>query len=439
MHAHFSDIANVVQQAAKRGEVLLLWYSGEQSSFIRFNQAMVRQATEVTQISATLSLIAGQQRATLGINLTGNVSDRELVQREIARLREVVADVPADPYLLYSENVNSTEHVSKGSLPGAATVIDAVTSLAAGQDLVGFYQGGPMFRGFANSLGQRNWHQSESFNFDWCLYHEKDKAVKTGYAGNAWNTAEFESRLRFAGEQLQRLKQPAMSLKPGAYRACFSANAANELLRTAAWGGFSQKSRATQQSTLQKLYDGELALSPQITLAEAINDGVAPGFQSEGFVRPARVPLIEKGRAANTLVSPRSAKEYGLDTNGAGTWEMPDSLSLSAGDVQRDKLLAKLDTGLYIGNLWYLNYSDRQNCRMTGMTRFACFWVENGELKAPINVMRFDDSIYRMFGDNLVGLGSEAELILDADCYGERSSVATRTPAVVVDEFRLTL
>lgn len=40
--------------------------------------------------------------------------------------------------------------------------------------------------------------------------------------------------------------------------------------------------------------------------------------------------------------------------------------------------------------LWYLNFSDRPGGRITGMTRFASFWVEDGRIVAPLNVMRFD-------------------------------------------------
>ena len=54
-----------------------------------------------------------------------------------------------------------------------------------------------------------------------------------------------------------------------------------------------------------------------------------------------------------------------------------------------------MGTGVYIGNLGYLNYSDRTAGRMTGMTRFATFWVEDGQVVAPLNVMRFDDTILR--------------------------------------------
>ena len=107
---------------------------------------------------------------------------------------------------------------------------------------------------------------------------------------------------------------------------------------------------------------------------------------------------------------------------------------LSAGDA-----LAALDTGLYIGNLWYLNFSDRPACRLTGMTRFASFWVEDGKIVAPVNVMRFDDSVFRLFGEQLVGLTAERELVASSDTYGARNVSSMRLPGAVVRDMAFTL
>ena len=102
-----------------------------------------------------------------------------------------------------------------------------------------------------------------------------------------------------------------------------------------------------------------------------------------------------------SLVSPRTAREFGLAENGANGAEMPESLAMAAARCAAADALAALDTGLAVGNLWYLNYSDRPACRITGMTRFATFWVENGKVVAPVDVLRFDDTLYRMLGANL--------------------------------------
>ena len=101
--------------------------------------------------------------------------------------------------------------------------------------------------------------------------------------------------------------------------------------------------------------------------------------------------------------------------------------------------LAALDTGILIGNLWYLNFSDRPACRVTGMTRFATFWVEHGRIVAPIDVMRFDDSMYRLLGDHLVALTRERELIVSSSSYRERSTESMRLPGAVVSNMAFTL
>ena len=57
----------------------------------------------------------------------------------------------------------------------------------------------------------------------------------------------------------------------------------------------------------------------------------------------------------------------------------------------------------------------------------------------PLNVMRFDDTIYRMLGRELVGLTSEREMILDPASYGRRSVDSMRLPGALIADFRLTL
>ena len=92
-----------------------------------------------------------------------------------------------------------------------------------------------------------------------------------------------------------------------------------------------------------------------------------------------------------------------------------------------------------MGNLWYLNFSDRMACRATGMTRFATFWVEGGEIVAPVDTMRFDETAYHMLGDNLVAIGSDVETLADGSTYGARSTDVWRLPGVLVEDYALTL
>jgi predicted Zn-dependent protease len=318
-------------------------------------------------------------------------------------------------------------------------MIEQILAAGQGKDMVGMFAAGAITKGFANSLGQRNWHRVDNFNFEWCFYHAADKAVKSSYAGTHWDAAELKQRMAAAATQLAVLARPPRLLAPGEYRAYLSPTALNEIIGLLAWGGFGIKSQRTKQSPLIKLEDGSACLDPRIQLSENAVEGVAPGFQGDGFLKSPNVSLIADGRHAGALVSPRSAREFGIEPNGANAWETPESLDMAGGDLKRDDILTGLDCGILIGNLWYLNYSDRVSCRMTGMTRFATFWVEHGEIQAPLDVMRFDDSAYRILGENLQALTAERDWLLDAASYGERSTNSARLPGALVNRLALTL
>ncbi len=206
-----------------------------------------------------------------------------------------------------------------------------------------------------------------------------------------------------------------------------------------AWGGFGLKDHRTKQTTLLKMVEEGARLHPSVTISENTKEGVAANFQGSGFIKPDRVTLIEKGAYKDCLASPRSAKEYGVPTNGGSADEAPESFDMAAGDIPSAELPARLGTGIWINNLWYLNYSDRPACRMTGMTRFATFWVEGGKIVAPLSVMRFDETVYRALGENLVGLTKEREMILSSDTYFRRSTASSRLPGALIEGFNFTL
>jgi predicted Zn-dependent protease len=434
----FFELASRLERELRPSEVLLSNLHAERSDFVRFNQGRVRQAGSVEQRYLTLRLVRARRQASATLSIAGTRDENDSLKSVLAKLREALDALPEDPWLLINEKPQPTSSERRGALLPAQAVVDAVTSEAQGHDLVGFYAGGTVFRGFANSLGQRNWHEVDSFNFDWSLYRQTDQAVKTSYAGFEWRQEDFGRAMESALERLPLLGTPRKQIDPGEFRSYLAPRALDELAGLLSWGGFSARARATKQSPLLRMHEGE-TLSPKISLSEKTRDGVAPEFQADGFVKPAQVALIAQGKLRDALVSPRSAKEYGLETNAANGAEMPQALDVAPGTLEQSDVMKALDTGLFIGNLWYLNFSDRPAGRITGMTRFATFWVQGGRIAAPVGPMRFDDSIYRMLGENLVDLTASRELLLDASSYGERSTSSARLPGALLRGLRFTL
>ncbi|MEO8537976.1 MAG: metallopeptidase TldD-related protein [Betaproteobacteria bacterium] len=439
MERYFNELATTIDRAMIAGERHATSFSAEASDFIRISRGKVRQPGHVAQRVIEIRLIRGARHASHALSLSGDAAaDADAVKAAVAGLRNVLPQVSEDPFLLLPTVVAPSRSVRDTPLPPSDAIVDNVVRAAAGLDLVGLVAAGPVYRGFANADGQRNWHAVSTFNLQWSLHFRADKAVKASYSDVEWHDDALEQRMRASIEQYSLISRPPMTLKPGRYRAYLAPAAMQEVFDLLGWSGFSARALETQQSPLTKMRDAA-RLDPRVTIREEFATGVAPLFQAEGFARPPSVTLVDAGRLTGALVSPRTAREFDRGANGANGGESPEALAVDGGALPTSDALAALDTGLAVGNLWYLNYSDRPACRMTGMTRFATFWVENGKVVAPIDVMRFDDTIYRMLGDNLDAMTAERELLLASGTYGSRMLASMTLPGALVSAMNFTL
>ena len=419
-------------------EIMLLNFDGEDSDFARFNRNAIRQAGHVRQQQLQLTLIDGRRQAAALFDLCGERQhDLEQARLVLQSLREQLPFLPDDPYLNYATETQDSAQRETVRLPAPADAVDAIIAAASGLDLVGLWSSGSMANGFASSLAQFNWYSRSSFNLDWSIYQQGDKAVKQDYAGFDWQPELLQGRMQRARETLPLLARPAHSIPPGRYRAFLTPAALYELTTLLGWGCFDLKSHRTAQTPLLRMIREDVRLHPAVSLTEHHAAGLAPPFTREGFMKPQRVELIERGVYRDCLADARSAREYRSAVNCDRNY--PQSLHMDPGGLPASEALRALDTGIYISNLWYGNYSDRSHCRITGMTRFASLWVENGEAVAPLSVMRFDESLYSMLGSGLLALSREQEHIFDSSTYQRRSRDSALLPGALVDGFTFTL
>ena len=441
MKDYFQRIVLELFKNIQKDEFLIINFDAEESNFVRLNKARIRQPGNVRQISMSLSLSNRDKRNLKSfVRLNGDFNrDLATLIKTLNYLRRELPDLPKDPYLLFSKSVQSTEICDIEKTINDEENLDYIFSKVSGLDLVGIYSSGYIYTGLANSLGQFNWHSDYSFSFDYSIYNENNNAIKLNYSSKNWVNDDFDYILNQGIEKLQILSQPPRSIKKGEYTVYLEPSALNEIIDMMSWGGFSYKANKIGTSPLHLLNKGERKLHPSVSITENIKDGISANFNADGFIKPDKINMISDGKFSESLTSPRSSLEYSVPHNASSTAEYPYSIDMSAGCVSDDSILSTINNGLYISNLWYLNFSDRNNGRMTGLTRFGCFIIENGKLTAPINTMRFDDSVYSMLGDNLIGFTSKRELLIDSGTYEERSTSSARLPGALVNNFKMTL
>ena len=441
MKDYFQRIVLELFKNIQKDEFLIINFDAEESNFVRLNKARIRQPGNVRQISMSLSLSNRDKRNLKSfVRLNGDFNrDLATLIKTLNYLRRELPDLPKDPYLLFSKSVQSTEICDIEKTINDEENLDYIFSKVSGLDLVGIYSSGYIYTGLANSLGQFNWHSDYSFSFDYSIYNENNNAIKLNYSSKNWVNDDFDYILNQGIEKLQILSQPPRSIKKGEYTVYLEPSALNEIIDMMSWGGFSYKANKIGTSPLHLLNKGERKLHPSVSITENIKDGISANFNADGFIKPDKINMISDGKFSESLTSPRSSLEYSVPHNASSIAEYPYSIDMNAGSVSDDSILSTINNGLYISNLWYLNFSDRNNGRMTGLTRFGCFIIENGKLTAPINTMRFDDSVYSMLGDNLIGFTSKRELLIDSGTYEERSTSSARLPGALVNNFKMTL
>lgn len=437
--SHFQTVTDSALSDLRAGEEAIFGLEAENTLFVRFNGNRVRQNTDVEQLSIFVKFLSGGRTVEKSRSLTGNAeTDRAAVSRMLQSCREEARVLPADPHQVDVANNGTSSEEFKGCLLNPEELIETITATAEGSDLAGLYCGGPVVRASRNSKGQDHWFATETFFMDYSLYNGP-KASKAVYAGSEWSRESWLTNLSQARLQLAQLEKPIQDVKPGKYRTYLAPGAVSELLSMLSWGAVSAASWKQGRCAFRKLADGEAKLSPLFTLRENFTLGLAPRFNSEGEVAPESITLFESGEMREMLVSSKTAKEYGLKGNAAESWEMLRSPELTAGSLDEKDTLRELGTGLYLSNLHYLNWSDVMAARVTGMTRYACFWVENGEIVGPIKDLRFDESLYEALGPKLLALTSHAEIDPSVSTYGGRSLGGRCTPGLLIDGFTFTL
>jgi predicted Zn-dependent protease len=424
----------------KEGEMLSLSLSAEDSLFVRVNQAKVRQSSEVSQGVAEISLYKGQKNLKVLVPISFQKErDLTVCWNALKTCQQNIDDLPEDPFIqlpVKHEPIHQkvSEKVDRYDLVGR------VLNNVQGHDFVGIFMAGELIRANQNSCGLDQWFETSNFAVDFSFYTKNQQAIKGLYGGQEWRDDEFEAHIKKKLHMLGHLNTPPKTIEKNKYRCYFSPSAVATLLSSLSWMGIiSREGYERGQCALKMLVDKQSQLSSMLTLRENFSSGGMPRFNDVGEISEEIIPLIEMGEYKNLLCCSRSAKEYGVPSNFANGSESMRSPEILAGHIPSDQELEALGTGVYVSDLHYLNWSNVQKGSITGMTRFGCFWVENGQIVAPVKDMRFDETLYHFWGEGLEGFTNKSEVFSKTGTYYQRELGTLKAPGMIVNEFSFVL
>jgi predicted Zn-dependent protease len=410
----------------------------ESSLFVRYNNHRVRQNSQVEQATAKLLLTWKQKSFRFSYSLTSNPED------DVMKIKLAVLKIIADWDNLLTENLDfksATGDTSKAYFTGdqpVEEILDFVAKSTAHLDFTGLVTIGPVLHCVRNSNNVHHQFLTELVTIDYSVYNGP-RAVKGLYSARDWNGDAFLEQLSHSESLLIPMKKDKIELKPDYYRVYLGPSAVSEMAQMLNWGAVSQRSYQLGRNPLKRLIEHEQTLSPLLSVTEDFELGMGPQFNSLGEKSPTQLSIIQNGKIKNLFTSTKSSVEFNVPSNLADEDEGFRSMSIDTGKLKRNQIFSELDTGIFISNLHYLNWSNPLDARITGMTRYACLWVEKGEIQGPIADLRFDDTLFDLWGDELESITEFSELEPQTSTYFQRHLGGKRIPGMLIKKMKFTL
>jgi predicted Zn-dependent protease len=249
---------------------------------------------------------------------------------------------------------------------------------------------------------------------------------------------DFEAMARKAAEDAVNGIAPDL-IPIGEYEAVFTPATLSTFTGFMGQLGFSARAYQDGYSCLtdrigSQVFDEKLTIHDMGRSLETFN---AMPFDGEG-VPKGTLRLVDGGVPENLCYDSYTALKDGVESTGhalpkSGRFffrgmPLPLNMVVEPGEATVEEMIEDTKRGVYLTRLHYVNAIRRDLAVISGLTRDACWLIEDGEVKHPIKVMRFTDSVIRvMSGIDAIG-GESTVGILPYETL----------PAVKVSSFRFT-
>lgn len=404
-------------------EIAVLARAGE---YTRFAGTVIHQPQDITEVQYLVRAVVNghpfRTSTTAANRLTRAVAEaargaRERAISSNARARLEVAGPQPDqsPRCLWFDDVTEFD---------AAARVTAAREAAAAADSVGGNAAGMLGRALTQQLVATSRGVRRA-----TLATEASGALTVTVADGTAHWSDLSrspKRLHVAESVTGAIAQAVASkgrarLPPGSYHVVLGAEAVAELLHFLPDLGFSGQLAAAGIG-IATTRAGEQLIASHLDIADdpGADVGLPIGFDIEGVTKR-RVPFFVAGRVGEPVTDLATAAALGGVSTGhahIAREQVPEpaaaNIVLSAGDTSEDELIAAVESGVYIQRFWYTRLVDRMAGTITGVTRDACFVIEDGRLTTPVEGMRFTESIITcLAGVEAIGRETRSQSIMN--------------------------
>jgi predicted Zn-dependent protease len=422
------------KQEARGGDIAVRLVSSRRAN-TRFAVNEITSTGDVDDTEVEVTVGFGLREATATANQTDRTSLRELVART-ARLARIAPENKERQPLLPPQRyraVTGAHDPATAALGAAARAAAARAAIDAAKakdlQIAGFHQHEAVLSALATSSGLFASHLATRAELS--MTARTRDGTGSGWSGIEDTRAAGIDARALAATAVDKAVRSARArrLEPGRYTVVLEPAAVSGLLGALS-GSLDRRPADESRSVFSRpgggTRIGETLFDGNVTVRSDPHGAAMPvaPFDAEGVPYTA-TSWIERGVLRQLATSRFWAKKTGV-----AVLPMPPALELAPGTATREQLIKGVKRGVLVTRFWYIRMVDARTLLLTGLTRDGVFLIENGEVTAPVNNFRFNESPVAMLR-NVIAIGNDSVRVPSGGAGG------IRTPSLCAREFNL--
>ena len=408
-----------------------------ETDFLRFYQSQINYNISKTSIS--LSTTIYKEKKSYSFSLKDPT--KEILQNKIDDVLKLIDQLPEDPDfvdleddLSKSAEKEKTNNIEKVSLKKKIEILEKFSSAV---ELYDFKIYGTFICNYrtlyiVNSNGLDKREISSPIYLECKAVNQKNEVtVLEAYGGERFenfNEEEFTSNL--VGK-VKAATGEVVDVESGEYEVVLAPRCIGDYLLYLE-SSIYVRSLDSKQSYFegkidQKVFPENVTINENPSHPDLINFD----YNGDGHIYK-KLPIIEKGVFKNFFVDNYYGRKLKMDKNGAEG----EALVMDTGDKELNEMIGSVKKGLYISSLHYMNFINRRETSITGLTRDGTFLIEDGKITKVVNNLRFTENISDII-KGITDIENKSYTIPYSSNYGEFGIYSARMPHVKVNGFKI--
>lgn len=408
-----------------------------ETDFLRFYQSQINYNISKTSISLSTTIHKGKKSYSFSLK----DPTKEILQNKIDDVLKLIDQLPEDPDfvdleddLSKSTEKEKTNNIEKVTLDKKIEILENFSKAVAPYDfkIYGTFICNYRTLYIVNSNGLDKREISSPIYLECKAVNQKNEVtVLEAYGGERFenfNEEEFSSNLT---KKVIAATGEVVDVEAGEYQVVLAPRCIGEYFMY-----LESSIHAQSLDSKQSYFEGkveEKIFPENVTIIDDPNHPELINFDynGDGHIYK-KLPIIEKGVFKNFFVDNYYGRKLKMKKNGAEG----GALVMDTGDKSFSEMIGSVKRGLYISSLHYMNFINRKETSITGLTRDGTFLIEDGKITNVVNNLRFTENISDII-KGITEIENRSYTIPYSDNYGEFGIYSARMPHVKVNGFKI--